>query len=362
MKKVFIAATRQNDGKTITSLGMIRAFQKLVPRVGYIKPVGQRYKEIGGIKIDEDALLVREACHLEQTLSSMSPIAIPRGFTEDYILHGDHLKLVEQVKDAFQKVSDQSDLVVVEGTGHAGVGSVFDLNNADVAKLLGCKVILVSAGGIGKPIDEIMLNKAMFDQVGVEVLGVIINRIQVEKYEKINEIVRKGLTRKGVETLGVMPYIPVLSSPSMEQLFHDIGGELLSGKRGLTNLVNSIVVGAMSPHEALDYFKPGVLLITPGSREDLILTAMSASVTKAGSDISVSGMILTGGVRPNEHILDLMKRTRIPVILVKEDTYATASRVDHLIVKVRATDAEKIDSTEELISKYVDIDKIFNQI
>ena len=74
MKKVFIAATRQNDGKTITSLGLIRTFQKMVHKVGYIKPVGQRYKEIGGIKVDEDALLVREACGLEQTLSSMQDL------------------------------------------------------------------------------------------------------------------------------------------------------------------------------------------------------------------------------------------------------------------------------------------------
>ena len=44
--RVFIAATRQNDGKTTTSLGLIAALQKNFPRVGYIKPVGQRFVEI----------------------------------------------------------------------------------------------------------------------------------------------------------------------------------------------------------------------------------------------------------------------------------------------------------------------------
>ncbi len=39
---VFIAATRQNDGKTITCLGLIAALKKRLDNVGYIKPVGQR--------------------------------------------------------------------------------------------------------------------------------------------------------------------------------------------------------------------------------------------------------------------------------------------------------------------------------
>lgn len=362
MKKVFIAATRQNDGKTITSLGLISAFKQRVANVGYIKPVGQRYEEIDGLKVDEDALLVREACGLTQSLDSMSPIAIPRGFTEDYILHGDRNVLIDQVKSAFARASEGQDLVVVEGTGHAGVGSVFDMNNGDVAKLLGCKVVLVSAGGIGKPIDEIMLNKAMFDQAGVELIGAIVNRVQADKYDRISDIVCKGLARKGVQTLGVMPYVQVLSSPNMAQLLADTGGELLSGERGLRNAVDRIVIGAMSPHEALDYFGHGVLLITPGSREDLILAAMSSCVVGIGKQSCVSGVILTGGIRPHERIMDLVRRTYIPVIMVKEDTYSTASRIDRLIVKVRSTDTEKIRTTEELVRKYVDVDRIFAEI
>jgi BioD-like phosphotransacetylase family protein len=44
--RIFIAATRQNDGKTTAALGLIAALQRHFPRVGYIKPVGQRFVEI----------------------------------------------------------------------------------------------------------------------------------------------------------------------------------------------------------------------------------------------------------------------------------------------------------------------------
>ncbi|MCC6446062.1 MAG: AAA family ATPase [Armatimonadetes bacterium] len=358
MKQFFVAATRQNDGKTVTALGLIKAFQKRVKKVGYIKPVGQRYEEVDGHKIDEDAILVKEACGLDIDLASMSPIAVPRGFTEDYILRGDRQALLDQVTTAYRCASEGAEMMVVEGTGHAGVGSVFDLNNADVAKLLGCPVVLVSAGGIGKPIDEILLNKAMFDQAGVELLGVIINRVQEEKFDKINDLVRKGLERKGIRTLGVMPFRPILSHPTVEQLVEDIQGEVLSGRRGLTNPVERVVIGAMSPHDALNYFGKGVLLITPGSREDLILAALSSCLVGIGRQSCVSGIILTAGVAPHPNIMALIRRTFVPVIMSDDDTFTTVSKVDHFITKVRPGDTDKIRMSEEMIETYVDVDSI----
>jgi phosphate acetyltransferase len=358
LKKVYIAATRQNDGKTITCLGLVSSFKKRLPNVGYIKPVGQRYIEINNHKIDEDALLVKEVYRLKGSVSDMSPIAIPRGFTENYIENPHRERLEAQIKDAFANVSHDKDLVVVEGTGHAGVGSVFDLSNGDVARMLETKVVIVSSGGIGRPIDEIMLNKAMFDQYGVEVLGVIVNKVQAEKYDKINEFVRKGLQRKGLEVLGVMPYRPQLSNPTVEQLLEDMGGELISGQRGLRNTVSKMVIGAMPPHEALDYFSRNVLLITPGTREDVILAAMSSCVVGVGKEHCVSGIVLTGGTPPHPNVMDLIKRTYIPVILVPDDTFTIASKIDRLIVKVRADDFDKIRTTEELVDQYVDIERI----
>src|ERR1039458_168012 len=70
--RVFIAATRQNDGKTTTSLGLIAALQQTYPRVGYIKPVGQRFVEIEEQKIDEDTVLMDSVYQLNCPLVDMS--------------------------------------------------------------------------------------------------------------------------------------------------------------------------------------------------------------------------------------------------------------------------------------------------
>lgn len=358
MKKVYIAATRQNDGKTIVSLGLFSAFKERFQKVGYIKPVGQQYREIKEHKIDKDAILMHDAYNLPDDYENMSPVAVPKSFTENYILHGDKTVLQKLILKAFNKVSKDKEFVLIEGTGHAGVGAIFDLCNAEVAKLLDAKVILVSCGGIGRPIDEVILNKAKFDEMGVEVLGVITNKIYSEKYEKINDLVRKGFKRKGLEVFGVIPYQDVLSSPSLAQLLEETHGKLICGEKGLNNTVNKIAIGAMTAHEALDYLEEGTLLITPGTREDIILAALSGRISEAANVFCVSGIVLTGKTIPHKTILELVKKTDIPIIVVEEDTFTVASYIHDLIVKVRATDTEKIKATEKLIKQYVDIDRI----
>ncbi len=360
--KVYVAATRQNDGKTTAALGLLESISEIYPHVGYIKPVGQQVKLIDNHRIDKDASLMNDVFHIGSRLYDMSPVAVPKGFTEDYILHGDVNNLKEKIQNAYNRASAEKDFMVIEGTGHAGVGSVLDLCNAAVAKLLDAPVLIVTCAGIGRPIDEAMLNKAVFDNYSVDLLGVIVNKVMPEKYEKINRLVRLGFKRQGIEVFGVVPFFPLLSSPTLRQLLEDIEGELIAGGEGLDQIVSKIIVGAMPPHTALDHFKGDVLLITPGNREDLILAAITCNIPGIQEDYSVKGMILTGGVWPNKTVLKLLKRTSIPIIQVNDDTFTAAQKTTNLIIKIRSEDTEKIETVKKMIKKYVDIDAIINKL
>src|SRR6201997_2823659 len=197
--RVFIAATRQNDGKTTTSLGLIAALQRHFPRVGYIKPVGHRFVDIEEQKIDEDTVLMDSVFRLNCPLVDMSPIAVEPDFTRKYLQSSNYDTLVRKIQKAFDRVAWEKDFVLCEGSGHAGVGSVFDLSNATVAKVLGAKVIIVTQGGIGKPIDEVALNQALFEKEGVEIIGVILNKVVGDKVDFISAFARRGLKRKGLD-------------------------------------------------------------------------------------------------------------------------------------------------------------------
>lgn len=363
-KRIFIAATRQNDGKTTISLGLIRGFRKRLKDVGFIKPVGQRYVFEHGYKVDEDSVLIEKVCGMKCNLKDMSPIAIEKGFTERYIKRGDHRKLVDNIITSFERISKNKELVIIEGTGHAGVGSVFDLSNAMVAKLLDAKVILITAGGIGKPIDEIELNMALFEKHGVEVIGVIVNKVIASKYEKINRMLRMGLKKKGIDVIGIVPYMPSLSMPTLQDIIEETDIKLISKKVGMSNNVKKILIGAMAPHDALDYIEEGALLITPGDREDLIMTVLSMHLLKKtkrqGS--SIAGIILTGGIMPHSKIMRLIKDAGIPVLFSQNHTYMAASQIYDLAIKIRPEDKEKTRIVEGLVKKYVDMDTILEKI
>ncbi len=361
-RNIFVAATRQNDGKTMFSLGLISALKNRFGRVGFIKPVGQRYVEVDGSKIDEDSVLVEKVCGLDCRLADMSPIAVERDFTVKYIDGGNPEKLIKQIKDSYEMVSKGKAITVIEGTGHAGVGSVFDLSNATVARLLNSKVVLVTIGGIGRPIDEILLNKALFEKEGVELIGVIINKVLPEKYDKILHYAGKGLKRKGVELLGAIPYMRMLSSPTMATIFEEIGGDILNGEESMDARIDEIMIGAMTPHQALNYFHSRTLVITPGDREDLILGAMSSAPAEGTKKYGIGGMILTGQVRPHESIMKLLHKTHMPVLAINKDTYSVASRIHDMIVKIGPSDREKISVAMELVEKHVAVDRLLEKI
>ena len=354
--RVFIAATRQNDGKTTASLGLIAALQEHFPRIGYIKPVGQRFVEIEEQKIDEDTVLMDAVYRLNCPLVDMSPIAVEPAFTRKYLESANNEALVKRIQDAFDRVAWEKEFVLCEGSGHAGVGSVFDLSNAQVAKTLGCKVIIVTQGGIGKPIDEVSLNQALFEKEGVEIIGVIVNKVLEEKIPEISRFVGRGLKRKGLDLLGVIPHQQILCNPTVDLIREELHAELLNQPPTLQTLVDEVVVGAMGAQNAIQFFKRGTLLITPGDREDIVLAA--GATTAPDSDDRLAGIVLTGGMRPGASVLRALQSMPVPVMLVKADSYQVASKVHNLTVKTRPGDAAKISLIRDIVAKNVNVKKI----
>ncbi|HUH17212.1 MAG TPA: dethiobiotin synthase, partial [Methylomirabilota bacterium] len=230
IRRLFLAATGQNRGKTTTSLGLMAAIRDRGLSLGFVKPVGQRYMVVDGTRADEDAVLMSEVFDLPDALNDMSPVTLPRHFTTDYIMGEISDDLGAQVRGAFDRVAADKDLVVVEGTGHAGVGAVVGLSNARAAAMLEAPVIIVSEGGVGRPIDEIVLNRELFRAHGVDVIGAVVNKVDVESHPSLPEVLRRGLAQHGIELLGCIPYSEFLANPSLELIATHLEGELLAGE------------------------------------------------------------------------------------------------------------------------------------
>jgi BioD-like phosphotransacetylase family protein len=358
-RRIFVAATRMNDGKTTACLGLFAALQNLYPRVGFIKPVGQRFVEVEGHKVDEDSYLLDMIYKVQVPIESMSPITIDPTFTRRFLANPaeTYALLVDKISRAFDRVSWEKDFTLIEGTGHAGVGSIFDLSNARVASILDAKVVLVCPGGIGRPIDEIALNKALFDREGVEIIGAILNKVEVDKIALVEQYAGQGLARLGVPLLGVLPVQKMLSAPNLSQVAVEIGGRWLNGNvSGAHERILRVVVGAMTAKGIIDHLQPGNLLITPGDRDDVILAAISA--TSISGTKAIAGIILTNDILPHPKLLELLAQTDLPVIAAEEDAYTITSKIHNMTVKTQPHDIDKIPVIKRLVMEHLDLQKL----
>ena len=359
ISRIFIAATHQDVGKTTTSLGFLSHLKKSFSNIGFMKPVGQRYVTLeNGENVDKDVWLIRESFNLTDPAEYMSPIIIPSGFTKKYINRRDPEKFEKKITTAFDNLSENKDFVLMEGTGHAGVGSIIDVSNARVAKLLGSDVILVAGGGIGKPIDEIVLNNALFKQHGVKVSGVILNKVLPEKIEQTRDYAERALAWHGLELIGVLPDVPLLSEPTLREVCRKIKGTFISGKHFENNLFADSIFVSHFYSDLPDKLSQNTLLIASGDQTELLVACIGMEKGMERLRELISGILLVDGFTPKSHILKTLQRENIPVILTDMPAFSATKSVSNLVAKIQPDNPEKIAEVNRIFENNILWEKI----
>jgi BioD-like phosphotransacetylase family protein len=366
MRHIYLAATGQNRGKTTTSLGLLDIFLREGLRTGFMKPVGQRtVVDESGVPADEDAVLVKAVYDLREPMAAMSPVHIPRGFTKAYIAGEVVEDLGARIVDAHATFVAEKDVLLIEGTGHAGVGAVIGLSNAVVAALLRAPAVIVSEGGVGRPIDEIVLNASHFAAHGVAVAGAIVNKVDVDAQPGIATILERGLARHGIPLLGVIPYRPILSNPTLSMIVGGTGAELLNAGPDLDLVIGGISVAAMEPHHVLQHVIGRRIVIVAGDREDVIVALSRAhradmrrpAVIRGEAEPATVGFVLSG-YRPRPAVIDEIRRAELFACFLDEDTYMVASDVHDLLVKTHASDRGKIEMIKSIVAASLDAERM----
>ena len=366
MRHLYLAATGQNRGKTTASLGLLDLFLGAGLRTGFMKPVGQRTSvDEDGVPADEDAVLVKAVYGLREPMTAMSPVHIPRGFTKAYIGGEVVEDLGGRIEAAHATFGREKDVLLIEGTGHAGVGAVIGLSNAVVAGRLGAPAVIVSEGGVGRPIDEIVLNVSHFAAHGVPVAGAIVNKVNVEAQPGIAAILEKGLARHGIPLLGVIPYRPILSNPSLAMILEGLRAEPILAGPDLDLVIGGISVAAMEPHHVLQHVVGRRIVIVAGDREDVIIALARAhraemrrpAVIRGEAEPATVGFVLSG-YRPRPAVVDEIRRAGLFACFLDEDTYRVASDVHDLLVKTHAADHGKIAMIKSIVAASLDADRM----
>lgn len=230
---IYLTGFRQNAGKTTAALGIISSLRKVLDprRIGYLKPVGQEVIALpDGSRIDKDAMIVGTFSRIPDIdLHLISPVRLASGFTKRYLESGDREEETRGLKKEIQRSLARlagKDVIVAEGTGHPGVGSIVGLSNAKVSNLMKAQIVFLSGGGIGKALDQLEVDLSYFFFKRSRVRGVIFNKLLPEKIPTIRRYITEELLNQQFDAVGgnirIFGYLPViegLDRPSM-QLIH----------------------------------------------------------------------------------------------------------------------------------------------
>ena len=363
-KKLFIAATGQNCGKTTASLSLVHLARKKYRRVGFIKPLGPKMTTFNNLIVDKDAALMCKVFGMERNLQFMSPVVIQPDSTRR-VLNGeiDPLELENRILKAAAELEKKCDFLIIEGSGHPGVGSVVNLSNARVARLLNAKVLMITGGGVGSVIDAVHLNKALFDKEGVEIRAIMANKLLPEKRDSTLEYLKKAFRHETFKVLGGFNYQPVLANPTLKRIAKILNLEIFGNKRDEKRIIHHLQIGAPSTQRVTELLRDDTLLIVTSSRDELLVT-LSNMYQLPAYRRKIAGLLIPGIQQVSAITQQIIDRSRIPYLRTTEHTTGRLYQIiNDDVYKLQAEDKEKIDMIRELAEMRFDfeeLDKLFD--
>ncbi|WP_347158771.1 phosphate acetyltransferase [Pontibacter chitinilyticus] len=121
-------------------------------------------------------------------------------------------------------------------------------------------------------------------------------------------------------------------------------------------------MGAMQVPNFLNHIRENVLIVTPGDRADIILSALQANLSV--NYPKVAGIVLTGGFEPEESVTRLMEglQTVVPIIAVKDGSFYTATVIGNIKSRITPENTRKIQLAIDTFKKYVNMQALKEKI
>lgn len=357
-KKIFIGATAQHCGKTTISLSLMHLAAKKYRRVGFVKPIGPKCMEYRGVCMDIDAALIASVCHLDRDLGLMSPMTLSSRTTRRFLdgeIPPDYPR--RTILAAIGELEKRHDFLIIEGAGHTGVGSVLGVSNASIAALIGAPVLLVTGCGIGRVIDEVELNLALYRQAGARVDFIMLNKMDQEKKDLSLSYIRKAFARENLSVTTAFDFLPVLAHPTLQQVADLLQQPLMGDQEDSSRICHTIQLGSASCQRVIDLLGESTLLVVNSSRDELVVTASSLHHIPDFKK-RLAGLVVCGYAPMSAITKRIMEDSNIPYFRVKDLSAEVFIRLREYVSKIGPNDREKIDLINTIAEQYIDFDAI----
>ena len=379
---VYLTGYRQHAGKTVTSLGIISQLRRVLDpsTIGYLKPVGQEVSTLrDGVQVDKDVQLLSVFSSLPGfEPRHLSPIRFTAGFTRNYLESGDPQTLTRtlerRIRESAASLADKK-VIIAEGSGHPGVGSIVGLSNADVGNLLGAEIVFLSEGGIGRAIDTLEIYLSYFMHKGCRVRGVIFNRLIPDKIPTLQRyLTEEALNARfpgfggGLHVLGFIPAVQDLPQPSMDLVLNSVRhAEAIGDPRHPTwqrpcRTIRVIALPARFLRPAQEIRRRDLVVLSANSAPRI--QSILAYHRQLGAARGIGGLVLTcdeGETLASDLRADIVG-AGLPTVVIRGDSAATEARLFGLYesTKLQVYDVEKVREVEEVFSASFDVQRFMD--
>ena len=358
-KSVYITGTGPGSGKSVVVLGVMELLAGHGRKVGFFRPL------VGDAAVPDrlTALLASRygsAVALESAFGAASDVA------RDLLTRGQEEELQARILESYRRLADRCDFVVCAGTDYRALHTAMEFEfNVEVARNLGAPLLAVIAGQ-GRTAEEIdgavRVLAETLEEKKCDLLATIVNRGESAAAAEASALLRAG--EAGEAPAFVLPADPLLDKPTVGEIKEALGAALLHGDpQRLDGEVLHYKVAAMELPHFLDRIEEGSLVITPGDRADIVIGTLLADA--ASTYPGVSGVVLTGGFEPVPQVRRLfagLRRTHVPILSVKVDTFTTATEVNAVPAGIGPGSARKIARALGVFESSVDLARLERRI
>ncbi len=347
MAGLYIGSTTGYSGKNMIAMGLGLRLQKDGFNVGYMKPVGAMPMEINGTLGDEDAAFVQDVLGVNEPPELVTPIVVTQDF-KIKAFAGKTDGLLDKIMDGYNAISESRDVTLVAGSGSMYSGKYCDTDAVSVIKKLDIKTIIIDRFQKELKYDYLMMMK---EHLGDLLAGVILNDVPPHFMNEIKQLLGPALERKGVNILGIIPRDPLMGAIKVNDLADRLSGKIISAHDKAERVVESFLIGTMQVENFMTHFrkKKNSAIIVGGDRSDVQLVALEGDCPC---------LVLTGNLYPNDIILTRSEVLETPIIMVREDTFTVAKKMDDILSRHKLRDAIKIKQGAELVADNIDFDHL----
>ncbi|MFN2291783.1 MAG: phosphate acetyltransferase [Anaerolineae bacterium] len=357
---IYIATTDPRCGKSVMSLGIVDLLLRKTSRVAVFRPV---IRTRSAEERDKNIELLLS--HFGLDLEYEDTFAFLRSEARGLIAQGRYDDLMNGIIEKYKALEEHNDFILCIGSDLEGeeVALEFDFN-ADVARNLGCPVLILSSAAnrdIPTVVSAVRATLDAFAERGTQVLGMVVNRADLDMVSDLRVALKEELPGNGM-LLAVIPHNQTLASPMIKEVAEQLSAEVLYGGSQLERLAHDYLIIAMHLENYLSYLTDNALLITPGDRNEVILSALQAHQSHYYPQIS--GILLSGGLKPAPAVSRLLDglTAMVPIMSVPTDTYDTAVNLGTVRSYITPDNRAKIDLSLELFEEFIGADQLLQKL